>query len=526
MKELKNRQEKIHKEKNKSSKTAKTAIPVYDLKGRNRNPKTEKRKKRICITVITVGLILGFLYVPQYFIKDKTVQPTTTYVTLDRDAARTVNTLLRSDGDADYDGDGVSNSDESDFGTSPYLIDTDGDHVTDYAEKYVTQTDPTKATTVMIDYQTKQDNEKGKKVTSPYSINDVILYPSDYESRTYGGVVELSRDKTDLTGAYRFVGFKGYVQFPVKGTAYKYENGIHTPLVHDEQNDVWYVDGDCVVEVYSSELKVMEKFTVFGNTFYLESNNIMDVIEKILPDKGFITMSSIVEIDTYADTSKMTQNTITKPVYDTSDTDRFKNNTNSLNDLLFARSTIDDGGCVAVSLFSEDDGEYIGIIYGYDAEGNLLIADQDTLQGIGKLYIKEQTVKMLDEMGDIVPVSSFTWSGLGLSSSNGYKISFFAVAEKTTLEKPVVKSTNTKSDSTIDSSDTKETSTDGSSTTTEKKKKSNKNKSSEDTKTTSVSSESSTETDQGSKITDDTSTDERQTSDDKVKENSEKASQK
>lgn len=512
MKELKNRQDKIHKDRSKPPKSVKThtpAIPVYDLKGRNRNPKTMKRKKRICITVITAGLVFGFIYVPQYFIKDGTNIPDTTFVTLDRDAARTVNTLLRSDGDSDYDGDGVSNSDESDFGTSPYLIDTDGDHATDYAEKYVTQTDPTKATTVMIDYQTKQDSEKGKKVTSPYSINEVILYPSDYESRTYGGVVELSRNKTGLTGAYRFTGFKGYVQFPVEGTAYKYEDGIHTPLTHDEQNDVWYIDGDCVVEVYSSPLKEMEKLTVFGNTFYLESGGVLDVLDRILPDKGFITMSSIVEIDTYADTSKTVQNTVTKPVYDTSDTDRFKNNTNSLNDLLFVRSIIDDGGCVAVSLFSEDDGEYIGIIYGYDAEGNLLVADSDTLKDTGKLYIREQTVKMLDEMGDIVPVSSFTWSGLGLSSNNGYKISFFAVAENkaATLEKPVMKSdlkstdtestaksestteeSSTKSESTVDSKDAEGESADSSATTEKKKSKKNKSKASDTASETSEKS--------------------------------------
>lgn len=433
LQELKTRQVKQQKERRKVQKTSQKIIPTYDLKGRNRAPKIEKRKKRISITVIVVGLVVAFLYLPGFFLKDTVTneQTTTHFVNLDRDATRTINTLLRSDGDSDYDGDGVSNSDEADFGTSPYLSDTDNDQVTDYAEKYVTKTDPTKGTSVLIDYQTKQDTEKNKTVSSPYSINNVIMYPSDYGSRSYGGVVQLDRDKKGLVGAYRFVNFKGYVQFPEDGYAYKYENGTHTLLTKDEKNNVWKIDGDCVVEIYSSKLKEMKKLTLFNHNFYLDSNEVLNIISKILPSKGFVTMTDIVEVDTYADTSKNTVATIEKPVYDSSDTTRFKSNTNSLNDLLFVRSTVENGGCVAVSLFSEDDGEYIGIVYGYDAEGNLMIADPDTLEDIGKLYIKEKTVKMLDEMGDIVLVSSFDWSGLGLSSSKGFKISFFATTKNT-----------------------------------------------------------------------------------------------
>lgn len=502
LQELKTRQVKQRKAQSKTNKsTQKVIIPTYDLKGRNRAPEFAKRRKRISITIIVVGVIVSFLYLPGFFIKDNSAseQAVTHYVNLDRDATRTINTLLRSDGDSDYDGDGVSNSDEADFGTSPYLSDTDNDHVTDYAEKYVTKTDPTKGTSVLVDYQTKQDEEKGKNVSSPYSINNVIMYPSNYASRSYGGVVQLDRDKKGLVGAYRFVDFNGYVQFPEDGYAYKYENGTHTLLTKDEKNNVWKIEGSCVVEVYSSQLKEMKKLTVFNHNIYLDSNEILDVISKILPSKGFVTMTDIVEVDTYADTSKNTVATIEKPVYDTSDTTRFKNNTNSLNDLLFVRSTIEEGGCVAVSLFSEDDGEYIGIIYGYDAEGNLMVADPDTLEDIGKLYIKEKTVKMLDEMGDIVLVSSFDWSGLGLSSSNGFKISFFAATKNTDTKTETISSNNktgTKSDST-DTTDVSEsiefsTSKSESKSTTTATKKDTDNK--ESTKSSEKAEKDSTET--------------------------------
>src|SRR5699024_7507015 len=46
------------------------------------------------------------------------------------------------DGDEDFDKDGLSNLKETDIGTNPALVDSDGDNLTDYEEIYKYKTDP------------------------------------------------------------------------------------------------------------------------------------------------------------------------------------------------------------------------------------------------------------------------------------------------------------------------------------------------------------------------------------------------
>ena len=104
-------------------------------------------------------------------------------------------------------------------------------------------------------------------------------------------------------------------------------------------------------------------------------------------------------------------------------------NSNTLNDLLFVREAIkENDSCIAVSLFNKDRGEYIGIVYGYTADGSLLIADNKTLKPIGVLSITEKAKKIVDNTGSMVSSSYFDFDGFRFHSQNGDRISFFAAS--------------------------------------------------------------------------------------------------
>lgn len=175
----------------------------------------------------------------------------------------------------------------------------------------------------------------------------------------------------------------------------------------------------------------MIEFQFFKYPVYAPSNVVTDILAKILPDNGFITATSKMKMDIEPDTNKNVITDIKKPAYNSSDDYRFTINSNTLNDLLFVRESIaEDNSCIAMSLFNKDDGEYLGIIYGYTAEGDLLIADMDTLKPVGTLKISESARKMMNETGEIVSVSYFDFEGFGFSSQNGDRISFFAASSK------------------------------------------------------------------------------------------------
>ena len=70
------------------------------------------------------------------------------------------------DGDEDYDGDGLTNIEESRIGSNPALVDTDGDGLDDYSEVYYYGTDPTRYDT---DEDTISDYEEIELGLDPLS---------------------------------------------------------------------------------------------------------------------------------------------------------------------------------------------------------------------------------------------------------------------------------------------------------------------------------------------------------------------
>ena len=416
-----NQTEKAEKKKWKKNKKKDNILPVYDMKGQNITPEKKRRNKRIAILLLTISGIGAVIYFPGMFMKDTvTTTATTTAVETDTTAIRKSNSALRNHPSEDFDGDGLTNSEETTLGTDPWNIDSDNDGASDYYETKVASTDPLSADNTLIDTQTKNDKAKGKSMGSPYKVGNVILWADNYTAKAYGTVVE-------TTSGYHFCNFDGYAQFPSGKYAYRVKNGVRSLLSYREDENAWKISSGDFVEVYDEPLEEIVEFDLFSKAVYANSSTVTDFFATILPSKGFITAQKKMKIDVEPSSDKNVTTTIVKPTFDSNDEYRFTVNNNTLNDLQYVRKSIEEEKtCIAVSLYNSEKGEYLAIIYGYTADGDLLLADMDTLEPIGTLAITESARKLLDENGDIVSISYYGFYGFGFSSSNGDRISFFA----------------------------------------------------------------------------------------------------
>lgn len=409
--------------KRKKKKIKKNSLPVYNINGRNITPSKKQKEKRMLITFLTVACAACFVYLPQVFISSEQPEEITI---ADNTAIRKMNTVLRDYPDDDFDGDGLTNAEETIAGTNPWNVDSDGDGVTDYCELKITNSNSLKAEAILEDKQKKLDQENDKTEGSPYKIGNVILWADDYASKSYGSVVE-------TTTGYYFSLFHGYAQFPEKDGeyAYSYKDGVRKLLEKRTEENAWKIEEDGTVELYDKKLKEVSEISIFGYPFYFESNIAWKVLTAILPDKGFITGIEKTEMDINPDTREATVADIQKMQFDHEDLKRFTLNSNTLNDLQYVRESIQDNACISASLYNENYGERVVLIYGYDYEGNLLCANISTGNIIGTITINEKSKKIMNKTGDIVSMSYFDFEGFGFDSRNGDRISFFGTTDNT-----------------------------------------------------------------------------------------------
>lgn len=416
-------------------------------------------RKKLIIAGAVIALILGVIYVPQLFMKEKDDNPLT--VKLDSSAVSINRNTLKRLPSADFDNDGINNSDEEKAGSNPYFVDSDRDHINDYCEMYVTKTDPAKYDDgYLVSAQKKIDSSGNKTLGSPYKIGNVILWPDDYTSRSYGSVIETLK-------GYRFTDFTGYAQFPETDSGYhfyQYADGVRTPLAYRKEEKVYRItqdsDHECTVEKYKNKLTQKADIAIAGHNFYFSKNTATDILTDLLPERGFITGRLKTTLDIDPDTSDGVTADIAVPDYDKKSDARFTLNTNTLNDYQYLRSMIKKNVCVAISLYIEDQGEYIGIAYGYQNDGSILIADPKTKDYIGTLKIKEKAVKMMNNDGKIVSFSYFDFKGMGFDSTRGDRICMFASTESNSL-------ISEPSDTDTDSSTTTEATDDSGNTSTD-----------------------------------------------------------
>lgn len=409
------------KPKRSKKKNQTTDLPTFDIHGRVIDPGREKRKKKTAIGITAAAVLAGAVYLPQFVIPGHTSSSEEVTVSLDLTQVKANTDLLRNSQKKDFDDDGLDNATELASGSSPWFADTDGDGLSDAYEVTVLDSNPAVADTTMLDLRKKNDEKNGDSLTSPYEVHNVRLWAEDYESKAYGSVIET------LSG-YHFCNFNGYAQFAacLDGYAYKVADGKRTLLPYREKENVWRVSADDYVEVYDQKLEEVIDTSLAGHHFYLAENPVTKILSVILPDKGWITMEEKTKMDVDGTSKMSTTADIEAPYYSRDNTVRFTANTNTLQDLNYVYDKIDQNSCVAVSLYNSKEGEYIGIIYGYTYDGNLLLADPDTLKEIGEIRITQMSAPYMDQSGNLKYQSYFDFTAFGFDSKAGDRISFFA----------------------------------------------------------------------------------------------------
>ncbi len=398
-------------------------VPTYTVDGRiSHHGKKGILKKLKLYGAITV-IVLAFTYVPQLFIKDGTVVQTEINANLEHMNHTLNTTAMHNNGTMDYDNDGLSNEDEIKNKTDMWNVDSDGDGVSD-GQEVNEGTNPRKHDNTLVNTIKDKDAREGKEVSDPYKIGNVVLWADNYESKAMGGVIE-------TTAGYRFCGFEGYAQFPDYENIYVYElkNGIRKKIEMEPDEQAWKIKGDMEVEVYHEPLSEVVCFGLFGNKYYTEGNIVTKAFSTLLPDKGFISAVLMTSMDTDPDTRETVSTQVKNISYDETDYARLTHNDNNMGDLVFVRSAIQDGACILASFYSADTGEAIGIIYGYTHEGDLLVADPETMEHAGVVSITEKAKMLMMDNGEIVSYSYYDYSGFGFNSENGDKISFFAASK-------------------------------------------------------------------------------------------------
>ena len=409
-------------------------LPRYGIDGQRINKKFKRRtlgKKGRCL----IGVLFFFLmfYLPGIVYHHLPEQNPETGETLERNknAISIANDIVKEAGSEDFDSDGLSNEEEIDLGCNPWNPDSDGDGICDGAEQK-RNTDPTKADDGLLMEIKAADQKKGESFNTPYQINGIILWADDYNSKAYGGVVRT------LNG-YRFSNFKGWAQFPKK---YCYEflpNGQHIEMKYRKEENVYQIKNDHEIINTDEKLNMVNKITWFGlKRVYLKEGKWLNRLTDLLPDFGIISGERIALSDTQPDSESFTKANIQSIAVEDTETPRFGVKKNSLEDLSSVYAKVRDGGCVCVSLFSQTKGEALGIVYGYDRQGNLLVADRKQRKPAGKILIKVSGGKSIRKGKTVVQRSWIDFDGFGFHSNEGDQINFFAATPDEA--KPVQKS--------------------------------------------------------------------------------------
>ena len=103
-------------------------------------------------------------------------------------------------------------------------------------------------------------------------------------------------------------------------------------------------------------------------------------------------------------------------------------NDNNINNLANVIDSLKNNKCVLTSLYSEELGESIVIVYGYTSNGELLLANRETLEPVGKIKIKIRTQKVIDKNEVLKEINIFEFSGMGFDSMKKSYIRFLKTA--------------------------------------------------------------------------------------------------
>ena len=395
----------------------------YNVNGKKIRGKLTTGKKVGLSFLIVICVVFSVLYLPPLFHSDGT-DADQAVLSMNRAAIKEYKTYLKNNPDADFDGDGLSNALEDEYKTEVWNVDTDADGISDYAELYVTETSPVDSSTILLDEVRDSDEKEGRTLDTPYKIDDVIFWPDDYQSKAYGAMVRT------LHG-YRFFNYKGWVRFPGNISAYGYRDGVHYELKYRKAEDAYKIESTDEVRIYENPLDIVYQAEFpFAGKVQLEESFWTKMMDVVFPEKGgFFNCRKVTSADLMEKEEDVTAQLET-PLINLSDDARFGKNNNTLKDLSWLRKMIESGKCVAASLYSDNIGEAVAVLYGYTADGSLLVADKD-LNPVGRLTILECSQKYMDKEGTIGQRSWYEFEGLGFDSGKGDRISFFDYSQDT-----------------------------------------------------------------------------------------------
>lgn len=381
-----------------------------------------KRKKIIIISSVISISIISFIYIPQFFIKNNNQYTNQLNTSILDD----YNTYMNNHLEDDFDNDGLTNEEELELGSNIYLIDTDFDGLSDKYEKN-NGTSIIRKDNVLEKQLKKTLDIKNYSYKNPFESNGFVLWANNLTSRTYGNIIP-TLNGTEK--AYIVDNFDGLIKIPDNKYPYHIENGYYEELIYDKKNDLYKVYDGYKIVLENQPYKTIYETHFFTNKANYSNDNIINrILNVILPQKGFITSKKITEKDTLLDlnTGKVLTS-IPSVNYDINDLSRFKYNNILLSDLNNIYNNINSGFSIAVSLI-DDVGETIGLVYGYDKYGNLLIANTTTKEYLGTITVSEHYLKEYIDENNSIDYFYFSFKGMGYDSKKNARISFFAISD-------------------------------------------------------------------------------------------------
>lgn len=395
-------------------------IPTYTIQ-------KKKRKTPIIVPAIVGVVLIAFvtIYLPPMLV-DEPDMMTRGSVNLteaaDPQALEWAQTYIRNNPEEDFDHDGLTNEQELNNGTGVYIPDNDFDGTTDYAELYLTETNPCYYDNSIINFVQQSDAKTGNAVNTPFKVHDVVMWADDYESKARGGVIPLA------DGSYNFYRFQGWVQFPSEDARYAYKvvNGIQEELKKNESG-YFYIDTKALVNVrvYAEKPASCYIVSLLGERYMLPDNIGTQILDAILPGKGFglitIKKALVNDLDDTWSEVAVVNDIITTQI-DEFDLDRFGRNDLDLDDLSTIFTQIDSGNNVLISLMSHQTGEVIVEVYGYTNRNNLLVCDPRTGEEYGVLNVQVKGERVLDQEGTISSYEHFDFTGCGYSSNARHRL--------------------------------------------------------------------------------------------------------
>lgn len=415
---MSNLTKKIHSKRKKSGKAdVQTELPIYESGGY-----APKKKRHVPYKlIITVGIIFALItaiYLPE-MLYTPTQGENRLVLPAKLEAVKLTSEYTRDCPEEDFDGDGLINHLEQQYGSSPRTADTDHDGVSDYSEIYRTGTSPSVYDSGLLEKQVKAElDAEGKKFSDPYKRAGTILWADDMRSRAFGTVVRTPQ-------GYSVRHFTGWIELPGDGYAYEISNGEYRLLRYKEDSNAWRIEGDTEILLSEEKLSFQHTLHFAAWEWSLSDNLFGKALSAILPDHaGLLTCRPVA--DYMNESTAVRVQEIQTPEYDKNDRTRYGSNHNSLKELGEVYALIDGGSCVLASLNSTGVGETLILIYGYSSDGNLLIADPESTQPVGILTVKPNASVVMTAAGKIEQQEFFDFIGLGFDSALFDRIHFIS----------------------------------------------------------------------------------------------------